>query len=101
MTKPALQQNSSRKVAWLIGMLALALSILTVSLVHYYGATRPTVKQEQEGRSHATKIHGRIVYLTTGEYTTAFALHAASVGAIGVFLGLLMKSRRGKDQASR
>jgi len=72
-------------------MMALALAISTVSLVHQYGATRPTVVDS--GHTHAVKIHDRVVYLTNGEYGVAFGLHALTVVAIGLFLGVLLKSR--------
>lgn len=78
----------------MIGLLALVLSIATVSLIHQYGATRPTVMDSK--RTHAVKIHDRVVYLTTGEYTTAIAAHALTVVAIGSFLGVLLKSRARK-----
>ena len=85
------QQLSPRSAAWVIGLLALVLSISTVSLVHQYGATRPTVGDSN--RTHAVKIHDRVVYLTTGEYATAFVSHALTIVAIGWFLGVLLKSR--------
>jgi hypothetical protein len=48
----------------------------------------------EPGRIHAVKIHERTVYLTGAEYVIAFVSHAITVIAIGVFLGVLMKSRR-------
>jgi len=88
------QQTSLRRAAWLIGALALVLSVATVSLTHQYGATRPTVSDVK--RTHAVKIHERVVYLTTGEYAAAFASHALTIVAIGSFLGVLLKSRARK-----
>lgn len=85
---------SLRKVAWLVGLGALALSIFSVSLVHQYGATRPTVGDS--ARTHAVTIHSRVVYLTNGEYATAFGSHALTVLAIGSFLGVLLRSRARK-----
>jgi hypothetical protein len=76
----------------MIGIVALAMSIFTVSLVHQFGATRPATIEP--GRDHAAKIHGRIVYLSAGEYALALASHGLAIVAIGVFLGVLMKSRR-------
>ena len=90
----SVHQVSLRKIAWMVGLLALALSIFSVSLVHQYGATRPTV--EDSSRTHAVKIHSQVVYLTTGEYATAFGSHALTVLAIGSFLGVLLKSRARK-----
>jgi hypothetical protein len=95
MSDPIHNQLSLRRAAWLIGLLALVLSIATVSLIHQYGATRPTVMESN--RAHAVKIHDRVVYLTTGEYAMAFASHAATVLAIGAFLGVLLKSRARKS----
>jgi len=88
------RQISFRRAAWLVGVLALVLSISTVFLIHQYGATRPTVGDSS--RTHAVKIHSRVVYLTTGEYAAAFASHALTVLAIGSFLGVLLKSRARK-----
>jgi len=84
--------RSSRRATWLIGIVALAMSLFSVTLVHQYGATRPTVMEP--GRIHAVKIHARTVYLTGSEYVIAFVSHAITVIAIGVFLGVLIKSRR-------
>jgi hypothetical protein len=79
------------------------MSIMTVALVHHYGSSRPTVIQPEQGRTHPVKIHGRVVYITTGEYVTAIASHAIALVAIGAFLGVLLKSRRsppGQSQSS-
>ena len=89
-----LHQISLRRTAWIIGVLALVLSISTVSLVHQFGATRPTVGDSS--RTHAVKIHSRVVYLTSGEYGAAFASHALTILAVGAFLGMLLKSRARK-----
>ncbi len=70
------------------------MSVLTIVQVHHYGGTRPTVRDEATGRTHAVKIHERMVYLTTGEFGSAVVSHVIAIGAIGVFLGLLLKSRR-------
>ncbi len=91
-TKP----RPSRRLAWSIGLLALIMSVLTVLQVHRYGETRPTVADPAGGRTHAVKIHERIVYLTGGEYGAAVTSHVMAIGAIGVFLGLLLKSRAKK-----
>ena len=88
------QPISFRRAAWVVGFVALALSIFSVSLVHQYGETRPTAGDSS--RTHAVKIHSRVVYLTTGEYATAFGSHALTVLAIGSFLGVLLKSRARK-----
>jgi len=88
------KRSSLRRAVWLIGILALVMSIASGSLVHQYGATRPTIMQA--ARTHAVKIHERTVYLTSGEYAAAFVSHAITILAIGAFLGVLMKSRRAK-----
>ena len=88
------QPISFKRTAWVVGLLALVLSIFSVSLVHQYGATRPGVGDT--ARTHAVKIHSRVVYLTTGEYATAFGSHVLTVLAIGLFLGVLLKSRARK-----
>jgi hypothetical protein len=88
------KSNSLKRLAWLLGMLALIMSSLTVTLVHHYGSTRPTAIQIEQGRSHPVKIHERTVFLTTGEYAAALVSHAMAILAIGAFLGLLLKSRR-------
>jgi hypothetical protein len=90
----SIRQGSLRNIAWVVGSLALALSIFSVSLVHQFGETRPTVGDSS--RAHAVKIHSRVVYLTTGEYATAFGSHAMTILAIGSFLGVLLKSRARK-----
>ena len=88
-TKP----RSSRRLVWSIGLLALIMSVSTVLQVHHYGATRPTVSDRADGRTHAVKIHQKVVYLTAGEYGAAITSHVMAIAAIGVFLGLLLKSR--------
>ncbi len=93
--------RSSRRLAWAIGLIALVTSIATVFQVHRYGETRPTAADPANGRTHAVKIHDRVVYLTGGEYGAAVTSHVMAIGAIGVFLGLLLKSRAKKpNQAS-
>lgn len=90
----ALTSQCSNKVVWVTGILALVLAFSTVYFVHYFGETRPTVAQPDAGRTHAVKIHERIVYLTTGEYALAFTTHVIAIAGIGVFLGLLLRSFR-------
>ena len=85
-----------RRLAWSIGLLALVMSVLTVFQVHHFGDTRPTLADPSQRRTHAVKIHQRVVYLTGGEYASAVASHVVAIGAIGVFLGVLLKSRRVK-----
>jgi Na+/H+-dicarboxylate symporter len=89
-----MESSGSSSKRWLLGsgVLALLLALATVYLVHYYGETRPTVAQAQIGRIHAATIHSRTVYLTTGEYALAFATHILAIIAIGVFLGLVLRS---------
>jgi len=72
------------------------MSIATVYQVHRYGETRSTSPDPAQGRTHAVKIHERIVYLTGGEYGAAVTSHVMTIGAIGIFLGLLFKSRAKK-----
>ncbi len=96
MPEAAAKPRSSRRLAWAIGLMALIMSVLTVYQVHRYGETRPTASDPANGRTHAVKIHDKIVYLTGGEYGAAVASHVMAIGAIGVFLGLLLKSRAKK-----
>ena len=72
------------------------MSVFTVYQVHRYGETRPTVADAATGRTHSVKIHEKVVYLTTGEFAAAVTSHVMAIGAIGVFLGLLLKSRAKK-----
>jgi hypothetical protein len=89
-----MSHSSGSKKLWLVtGLIALILSVSTVYLVHYYGETRPTIVQPDAGRTHAATIHGRTVYLTSREYALAFVSHAAAIVAIGVFVGILLRSR--------
>jgi hypothetical protein len=92
------EPNRSKKLLMPIGIVTLALVISTVYLVHYYGETRPTIAQPDAGRTHAATIHGRTVYLTSGEYALAFASHAVAIVAIGVFVGILLRSRTRRGQ---
>lgn len=92
MTKQISNRISSRRLAWLVGLLALVMSVATVLQIHHYGETRPTVRDDAHGRTHAVKIHQRTVYLTTGEMAAALTSHVMAITAIGVFLGLLLKS---------
>jgi hypothetical protein len=96
MTDTAPKRRSFRQLAWSVGLLALVTSVLTVLQVHHYGETRPTVRDDMAGRTHAVKIHERTVYLTAGEFSAAVGSHVIAIAAIGVFLGLLLKSRRPK-----
>jgi hypothetical protein len=92
-TKP----RASRRLTWAIGLLALFMSIATVYQVHRYGETRPRVADAASGRTHAVKIHQQVVYLTSGEFGATVTSHLMAVGAIGIFLGLLLKSRANKS----
>jgi len=96
MTDTSPKPRSFRRLAWTIGLIALMMSVLTVLQVHHYGETRPTVRDDMAGRTHAVKIHERTVYLTAGEFGAAVGSHVMAIGAIGVCLGLLLKSRRPK-----
>jgi hypothetical protein len=96
MPETTVKPRSSRRLAWAVGLMALIMSVLTVYQVHRYGETRPTVADPASGRTHAVKIHEKIVYLTSGEYGAAVTSHVMAIGAIGVFLGLLLKSRAKK-----
>jgi len=86
---------------WSFGLLALAMSIISVSLVHQYGATRPILRDDSQGRNHAEKIHDRTVYLTQGELTAAFLTHAIAILSMAIFVGILMKSRFSRTSGSR
>jgi hypothetical protein len=96
MPETTVKPRSSRRLAWAVGLMALIMSVLTVYQVHRYGETRPAVADPASGRTHAVKIHEKIVYLTGGEYGAAVTSHVMAIGAIGVFLGLLLKSRAKK-----
>ena len=84
----------SRRLLWCVGLLALVLGFSSVYLVHYYGETRPTVSQPNSGRVHPVAIHSRTVFLTDGEYALAVGTHAIAIIAIGVFIGMLFRTRR-------
>jgi len=96
MTDTASQPRPSRRLAWSTGLLALVMSLFTVLQVHHYGETRPTIADPGRGRTHAVKIHQRVVYLTGGELSAAMVSHVMAIGSIGVFLGVLLKSWRSK-----
>lgn len=86
--------SRSKRLLWGVGLLTLALGFSSVYLVHYYGETRPTVSQPNSGRVHPVAIHSRTVFLTDGEYALAIGTHAIAIIAIGVFIGMLLKTRR-------
>lgn len=86
------QSNSKRRLLF-AGIITLALAFSTVYLVHYYGETRPAVAQPEIGRTHPATIHQKTVYLTDGEYALAIGTHIVAIIAIGVFIGLLLRSR--------
>ena len=86
---------------WATGIVALVFVFSTVYLVHYYGETRPRVAHVQSGRIHPARIHERTVYLTTGEYALAFTTHVIAIVAIGVFIGIALRSmRKGHAEAA-
>jgi hypothetical protein len=84
-----------KRYAIILGIVTLFAMVSTVYLVHYYGESRPTV--EEPGRTHAATIHSRTVYLTTGEYTLAFATHAITMLLIGTFIGTALKAKYTKS----
>lgn len=96
MTDSGLKRNPFRRLLWFLGLLALAMSVVSVALVHHYGETRPRERSDAQGRTHAVTIHGHMVYLTTSEISAAFFTHATAVVALGVFLGVLLKARSRK-----
>jgi hypothetical protein len=100
MTELSKTRRPYRRLLWLFGLLALAMSIVSVSLVHEYGATRPMVRNDSVGRTHAAKIHDRTVFLTDGEMAAAFGTHAVAILSMATFLGVLMKSRFTKSAGS-
>ena len=89
-------KSNSRSLLWVSGLIALVLAFGAVYLVHHYGETRPVAAQLGIGRTHPATIHGKTVYLTTCEYTLALGTHAIAIVAIGVFIGLLLRSRHAK-----
>jgi len=101
MAEAPTNPRSSRRLAWGIGLLALAMSVMTVLQVHRYGETRPTMADLAQGRTHAVKIHSKIVYLTAGEFGASVTSHVMAVAAIAAFLGLLLKSRSSKPHGSQ
>jgi len=101
MNNPGKIQKFYRRMLWSFGLLALAMSIISVSLVHQYGATRPILRDDSQGRNHAEKIHDRTVYLTQGELTAAFLTHAIAILSMAIFVGILMKSRFSRTSGSR
>ena len=100
MANPGLKRNPFRRLLWLLGLLALVMSVASVVLVHHYDQTRPRQRNEALGRTHAVKIHGHMVYLTGQVISAAFFTHAITVLALGVFLGVILKARSAKRSAS-
>ena len=96
MPETTAKPRPSRRLAWGVGLLAFVMSVATVFQVHHYGETRPTSADPAQGRTHGVKIHEKVVYLTGGEFGAAITSHVMAIGAIGVFLGLLLKSRAKK-----
>jgi hypothetical protein len=96
MTESSKPQRPYRRLLWSFGLVALATSIISLALVHQYGATRPTSPDDSQGRTHAATIHDRTVYLTEGELAAAFGAHAIAILSMAVFVGILMKSRFSK-----
>jgi len=101
MNEPGKTGKSYRGLLWSVGLLALAMSIISVWLVHQYGATRPTLRDDSHGRTHAAKVHDRTVYLTQGELAAAFLTHAITILSMATFVGILMKSRFSKTSATK
>ena len=101
MAEVSTNSRASRRLTWAIGLMALVMSVATVYQVHHYGETRPTVADPVGGRTHAVKIHAKVVYLTGGEFAAAVTSHVMAIGAIGVFLGLLLRSRAKKSTQSQ
>jgi hypothetical protein len=93
MTDPELRRSPFRRLLWFLGLLALAMSVISVALVHHYGETRPRESNAAVGRTHGVKIHGQMVYLTSSEIGAAFFTHAIAIVALGAFLGVLLKAR--------
>jgi len=91
------KSRPSRRLTWAVGLLALFMSSATVYQVHHYGETRPRLAEAASGHTHAVKIHQNVVYLTAGEFGAAVTSHLMAIGAIGIFLGLLLKSRARKS----
>ena len=89
--------SNSRSLLWASGLIALVLAFSTVYLVHYFGESRPVVAQPEFGRTHPATVHRKTVYLTTNEYALALVTHAIAIIAIGVFIGLLLRSRHTKS----
>ena len=87
------QPKPYRRLLWSFGLLALIMSLVSLSLLHQYGATRSTVRDDSQGRTHAAKIHDRTVYLTEGELAAAFGTHAIAILSMAIFIGVLMKAR--------
>ena len=85
------KKRQLKRLATTLGIVTLFAMVSTVYLVHYYGESRPTV--EQQGRTHAAKIHSRTVYLTNNEYKLALATHAITVLLIGAFIGTALRAR--------
>jgi hypothetical protein len=84
-----------KRTATILGIATLLAMFSTVSLMHYYGASRPIA--EEPGRTHSATIHSRTVYLTNNEYALAFAIHAISVLLTGTFIGTALKAKYSKS----
>ena len=80
-----------KRAAIILGIVTLFAMISTVSLMHYYGASRPIA--EEPGRTHSATIHNRTVYLTNKEYALAFGIHAITVLLIGTLIGTALKAK--------
>ena len=82
-----------KRLAIVLGIVAIAAMSSTVYLIHYYGESRPTAAQEQAGRIHVITVHSRTVYLTNNEYALVFMSHGITVVVIGVFVGTVLRAR--------
>jgi hypothetical protein len=97
MADSQLKRNPYRRLLWFLGLVALAMSVTSVALVHHYDNTRPREADAALGRTHAVKIHGHMVYLTGGELAAALVTHAIVIISLGGFLGVLLKSRASRS----
>ena len=67
----------------ILAPVALAVWLGFIYLTLQYDATRPTVRQPEQGRVHGLNNHGHIVYLNAKEQAN---LHHLELLAIGLFL---------------